>query len=65
MRELRYVATPNLQGAYVTVSDQVHVLLRMKGLRPVSRPAIHAQDEALLSAPAKEGFAPRPSVTTH
>ena len=56
MREICYVATPNLQGAYVTVSDQVHVLLRLKGLRPVSRPAMPAQEASLLAASAKQSF---------
>ena len=62
MREVRYVATPNLQGAYVTVSDQVHVLLRLKGLRPVSRPALPAREASLLSASAGETFGARTAL---
>ena len=34
MRDLRYLATPHLQGACVAVSDQVvHGLFRLKGSR--------------------------------
>ena len=62
MREVRYVATPNLQGAYITVSDQVHVLLRLKGLRPVSRPALPAQEASLLAASARESFDARTAL---
>jgi hypothetical protein len=78
MREVCYVATPNLQGAYITVSDQVHVLLRLKGLRPVSRPALPGQEAALLVTSAGETYsppaalanasaslAPQPSFSTH
>lgn len=39
MRDIRYLATPHLQGACVTVSDQVHGLFRLKGARKAAEPA--------------------------
>ena len=59
MREIGLVATPNFQGAYVTASEQVHVLLRLKGLRKVSRPDIHAHRGTVLLEPAHDHLGAR------
>lgn len=36
MSELRYLATPNLEGAYVAVGGQIHGIFRLKGSRTPS-----------------------------
>ena len=56
MRDLRYLATPHLQGACVAVSDQVvHGLFRLKGSRRSAEPSSVPSEFRRAMTPASQG----------
>ena len=57
MRNLRYLATPHLQGACVAVNDQVvHGLFRLKGSRRSAEPSSASSEPRRASAAATQGI---------